>query len=117
MAIYTDATLTLAAGDRAQAVSGYAVSSSFRIALVRQALVESLVLGGVAAAAGTALAAWSTRALLAIVPADLPRAQMRPITPDYFRTLGIPIVRGRRASARAWPWRAGCGLDTAGPAL
>jgi putative ABC transport system permease protein len=45
-----------------------------RVALVRQVLVESLVLAGIAAAVGTLLAAWSTRALLAIVPADVPRA-------------------------------------------
>jgi predicted permease len=45
-----------------------------RLALVRQALIESLVLAGVAASAGTVLAAWGARALLAIVPTDLPRA-------------------------------------------
>ena len=28
-------------------------------------------------------------------PADEPRAQLRPATPGYFRTLGVPVVRGR----------------------
>ncbi len=45
-----------------------------RLALVRQVLVESVVLAALAAAIGTLLAAWSTRVLLAIAPADLPRA-------------------------------------------
>ena len=45
-----------------------------RLALVRQVLLESLVLAAVAGAAGTLVAAWATQALLAIVPADLPRA-------------------------------------------
>jgi putative ABC transport system permease protein len=44
-----------------------------RLALLRQVLVESLVLAALSAAIGTLLAAWGTRALLAIVPADLPR--------------------------------------------
>jgi putative ABC transport system permease protein len=45
-----------------------------RLALVRQVFVESLALSAVAALLGSVLAAWGTRALLAIVPADLPRA-------------------------------------------
>lgn len=45
-----------------------------RLALVRQMLVESLLLAAVAAGAGTLLAAWATRAVVAILPNDLPRA-------------------------------------------
>ena len=42
--------------------------------LIRQLLVESLLLGTAGAAAGIALAAWLLRALLAARPANLPRA-------------------------------------------
>ena len=42
--------------------------------LIRQLLVESLLLGAAGAAAGIALAAWLLRALLAARPANLPRA-------------------------------------------
>ncbi|RPJ77266.1 MAG: FtsX-like permease family protein, partial [Acidobacteria bacterium] len=45
-----------------------------RLAIVRQVLLESLVLATVAGGIGTILAVWATDVLLAIVPADLPRA-------------------------------------------
>jgi putative ABC transport system permease protein len=42
--------------------------------LIRQMLVESLVLAGAGGALGLALAAWGMRALTALAPADLPAA-------------------------------------------
>jgi putative ABC transport system permease protein len=45
-----------------------------RVALVRQAIVESLLLAAIAAALGTLAAAWATGAAVAIVPQDIPRA-------------------------------------------
>jgi predicted permease len=44
-----------------------------RLALVRQLLVESLLLAALAAAAGTLLASWATGAAVSILPRDLPR--------------------------------------------
>ncbi len=44
-----------------------------RLALVRQVLVESLLLAAIAAAAGTLLATWATGAVVAILPEDVPR--------------------------------------------
>lgn len=45
-----------------------------RLALVRQVLIESLLLAAVAAGVGALLAAWGTSAVVAILPDDLPRA-------------------------------------------
>ena len=44
-----------------------------RLALVRQVLIESLILSALAAGLGVLLASWGTGALMAIVPTDLPR--------------------------------------------
>ena len=45
-----------------------------RLQIVRQFLVESLLLAGLGAAAGIALAAFGVQALVAMAPPDLPRA-------------------------------------------
>jgi predicted permease len=57
-----------------------------RARIIRQLLVESLVLAGIASVGGTVLAAWSSEGLLALLPADFP------LTPTSSGPLSEPRV-------------------------
>jgi predicted permease len=63
--------------------------------LLRQLLTESLVLGVAGGAAGLALAYWSTRALVAARPADIPRLDNVGINSTVVLfTLGLSLLTG-----------------------
>jgi predicted permease len=57
-----------------------------RTRIIRQLLVESLLLAAVASVCGTVLAAWSAEGLLALLPADFP------LTPTSSGPMGEPRV-------------------------
>ncbi len=66
-----------------------------RLRIVRQCLVESLLLAGASAAAGVGLAALGIRALVALAPADLPRiADIRIDTTVLLFTTVIALAAG-----------------------
>lgn len=70
------ANLVLARMESRQAEIGVRTAlGASRAQLVRQFLVESLVLAGTGAALGVLLAAWATPALLAVYPAAIPRSE------------------------------------------
>ncbi len=69
------------AAARQKEVAVRAALGARRGRIVRQFLTESLLLGGLGGAAGLALAALATRALIAISPANIPRVQT--VTIDF----------------------------------
>ena len=65
--------LTRAAGIQKELAVRLALGASRR-AIVRQVLVESLIVAATGGVAGTVLAHWAVTGLVAVAPADLPRA-------------------------------------------
>ncbi len=90
------ANLLLARGTtRTRALAVRAALGAGRGRLARQFLLEGIVLALAGGAAGTLLAVWGTRALLAIAPADIPRVTSIGVdAPVLGATLGITILVG-----------------------
>ena len=77
-----------------------------RARIARQLLTESLVLAGIAAAAGLALAAWGIRALVALAPEGVPRLEQAAIDPvvlafSLVTAIGCALLFGVAPALRA----------------
>src|SRR5438094_674003 len=82
-----------AAREREIAVRGALGAGRARI--VAQLITESVVLGVVSGIVGLGLAAWGTRALLALAPEGIPRlAEVRMSVPVFLFALGVASVCG-----------------------
>ncbi len=70
--------------------------------VVRQLLTESVLLALLGGGLGLFLAAWGTRAALAVLPAALPRAEQVGLDPHVLFFTGEPLAAGGR-SIRPYP--------------
>ena len=84
---------------------------SSRGRLLRQFLIENVVLCGAGSAAGLLAAAWSLRAILAILPFHLPASQPVRLDPPVLAfTLAVTVVTGLVFSLGPFLTSAGAGL-------
>ena len=86
--------LVRAAGRRTEVAIRASIGAG-RARLVRQFLTESLLLAVVGGAAGLLLATWGVRALLALDPTALPRADSVGLAPSVFAfTAAVALIAG-----------------------
>lgn len=100
---------------RAREFAVRAAVGASRWQIVRQLLVESLVLAGIGGALGLGFAAWSRDLLVRLAPrqtgflaeglpepppGQLPSVEMSVVSGDYFATLKTALLRGRVFDAR-----------------
>jgi predicted permease len=81
------------AGARAREIAVRTAIGAARARIVRQLLTESLVLGVLGSAAGTLVAAWGTKALLALAPEGIPRLnEVRLNVPVFAFAVGVACL-------------------------
>jgi len=80
---------------RTHEIAVRAALGASRLRIIRQLLTESLLLAVIGGVLGIVLASWSTRALLSLAPADLPRlGAVRLDLRVFFFSLGISLICG-----------------------